>query len=100
MIVDEENTLPEQVQAFVAKVRENGATVPGWDEDMVAELLYIDRKEDGSITVCDNFERYFTTIYTYTADGKWLVRSMWGGGSDRPYTYEKAMSDASIMYTG
>ncbi len=92
--------LPEQVQAFVVKLRANASTVEGWDDDFVSELLYIDRKEDGSITVSDNYEKFFSTIYTYTVEGKWMIRSMWGGGGDRLYSHEQAMSDASIMYTG
>ncbi len=91
--------LPEQVQAFVVKLRANASTVEGWDDDFVSELLYIDRKEDGSITVSDNYEKFFSTIYTYTVEGTWMIRSMWGGG-DKPYSHEQAMSDASIMYTG
>lgn len=94
------NTLPEQVRNFVTAVQENAHKVEGWDEDFIGSLLYIHPDRDGGWVVSDNYERFFGSVYTYTYGGKWLVRSMYSEEGDREYTYDKAMGDARIMYTG
>lgn len=94
------NTLPQQVRNFIQAVQENARKVEGWDDDFIARLLYVEVDKDGGVTISDNFERFFRTIYTYTYGGKWLVRDMYGEGGDRAYSYAQVMGDAAIMYTG
>ena len=93
-----------QVQEFVEAVKANARQV--WngpdDKEFVDGLLYIDECHlDGSITVSDNYEHFFDTIYRVTSDGEWSYRRMWSESSVwKPYTFVQAMSDASILYTG
>jgi len=94
------STLPHQVRNFIQAVQENARKVPGWDENFVQRLLCVEVDKDGGVTISDNFERFFSGIYTYTYGGKWLVRDMYGEGGDRPYSYAQAMGDAAIMFTG
>jgi hypothetical protein len=94
------STLPQQVRNFIAEVHINAKRVEEWDEDFIQSLLYVQVDKDGGVTISDNYERFFGTVYTYTYGGKWLVRSMYGEGGDREYSYDKVMADASIMYTG
>lgn len=94
-------TLPEQVRNFCLAVIENAKGVRGWDEDFRNDLIYIECKENGDIEVTDNFERFFSTIYTYRpSEGKWYVRRMYSDSPLREYTFRQCMSDASMMYTG
>lgn len=94
------STLPEQVRNFITAVQDNARQVEGWDEDFVQSLLYVNTDKDGGVTVSDNYERFFGSVYTYTYGGKWLIRSMYSEGGDRPYSYAQVMGDAAIMFTG
>jgi hypothetical protein len=112
--INQENNLPDEVKAFVAAIRDNARKV--WNrvedpdstdeenEEFVRTLLHITQLEDGSITVCDNYERFFSLVYRFQPRWKsWSVRSMYPSMSEseeRPYTYDKCMGDASILYTG
>ena len=93
----------KQVKEFMEAVKANAHRV--WnepdDKDFVNELLYIHEQDDGSITISDNYERFFDIIYRVTPDGEWSYRRMWSESVRwKPYTFAQAMSDASIMYTG
>jgi hypothetical protein len=62
--------------------------------------------------VCDNYEKFFDTIYTFTPskdspegnthspNGEWSIRWMYADREPETYSYEKAMADAQIMFTG
>lgn len=94
--------IPEPVQKFIDAVKENAKQVwnePG-DDDFIDSLLYVDTKKDGSIVICDNYEKFFQTIYRIDTTGNWHVREMYSERSERMYSFEAAMVDASIMYTG
>jgi len=94
-------SLPENPRKFIQAVWENARKVEEWDDDdWVKGLLYVKTLEDGSVQVSDNFERFFDTIYTFRPDG--TVGLRWGYSDRAPQEYdmERALSDASIMYTG
>ena len=93
-------------------------------------IPYVSRESDGRIQVCDNYERLFGTVYTYyppgvgdgeckcaentehasqpclacqggsSSEGRWTTRQMYSDEGDKPYTFDKCMADASIMFTG
>jgi predicted porin len=91
-----------QVKSFVEAILSNARTK--WDspddEGFVEKLLYI-RQEGDVIEVSDNFERFFDTIYQYNVvTDTWRLRYGYSDKPEKAYSYEKAMSDASIMYTG
>ncbi len=93
----------KQVQEFSEAVKKNARQV--WnepdDKSFVDDLLFIEEQDDGSVTISDNFEKFFDTIYRVTSDGEWSYRRMWSESSAwKPYSFAQAMSDASIMYTG
>lgn len=103
--------LPEPVQRFLQALRANALKVEGWDEPdsegkcMADDVIHVSVKPDGRITVCDNYERFFSIIYDFTPeagnpDGNWKTREMWSSEPARDYTFEKAIADASIMFTG
>lgn len=92
----------EQVDKFVAAIKENAAKI--WtepdDKDFIDELVYVKVLDDGSVSICDNYERFFSTIYRVDTNGNWFYRTMYSDMPEREYSFEKAMGDASIMYTG
>ncbi len=92
--------LPLQVRNFITAALDNARKVEGWDESFIQQLLYVKVDRDGGVTISDNFERFFGSVYTYTYGGKWLIRSMYSEEGDREYSYDKAMADARILYTG
>jgi hypothetical protein len=101
------DNLPEQVKTFVDALVANAKQVEGWDEcDLEGgkcfadTVVYVKRLEDGSIQVCDNYEKFFDTIYTHSPEGQWSIRWMYADREPQTYSYEQAMSDASIMFTG
>lgn len=92
----------KEAEQFIEAVKKNARLV--WDEpddeDFVNELLFVQEK-DGVVTISDNYEKFFQTMYRITSDGKWWCRSMWSESVEwREYSFSKAMGDASIMYTG
>ena len=92
-----------QVQKFVEAVKENARqswTKPE-DKEFIDSLLHVFTQDDGSVTISDNYERFFDIIYVVRVDGSWSYRKMWSeSGELKSYSFEQAMSDASIMYTG
>ena len=93
----------KQVKEFVEAAKANARQV--WnqpdDKEFVNELLHVHKQDDGSITISDNYEHFFDTIYRVTPDGEWSYRRMWSESSVwKPYSFAKAMNDASILYTG
>lgn len=107
-------TLPNPVQRFLKALRENALKVEGWDvkdidgdtKCMADDVIHVSVKPDGKVTICDNYERFFPIIYDYTPDpadpdgGRWQTREMYSDGSAQDYTFDKAMADAAIMFTG
>jgi hypothetical protein len=92
----------EQVQQFIAAVKKNGQECwnePG-DETFVDSLLSVHKLDDGSVTISDNYERFFSSIYRVDVNGNWFIRDMFSDEGEKPYSFECAMSDASILYTG
>lgn len=96
------STLPEEVQKFCLAVKESALKVEGWDEKFAESLLWVDIDSvSGAVTMCDNFERFFSGIYKYYPDtNKWTIRGMYSDGGERPYYFARAMSDARFMFTG
>jgi len=96
------SNMPEPVKAFVAAVLANARQV--WTDDadasFIEKLVHVDQREDGSVTICDNFEKFFSTIYRVAKDGSWTIRTMYSDEPERPYSFAKAMADAGILYTG
>lgn len=97
------NKLPKSVKEFINAARESARRVPEWrgDDDFIDSLLYIKVMGDGSVEVSDNYERFFDTIYTFRPDGS--VELRWGYADHeavRDYALEKALSDASILFSG
>ena len=93
----------EQVDKFIAAIKENAAKI--WtepdDKDFIDGLVYVNKLDDESISISDNYERFFDTIYRVTPNGEWSYRRMWSESSIwKPYTFAQAMNDASILYTG
>lgn len=85
--------LKETIEANERKSsKENG-------EDPLPDPVDVHRHSDGSWAVSDNYERFFNTVFVYR-DGQWFTRTLWGDGGEKPYSFEKAMADASMMYTG
>lgn len=107
-------TLPAPVRRFVDALRENALKVDGWDvkelergtKCMADIVIHVSVKSDGRITICDNFERFFSIIYDFTPDpgdpdgGRWQTREMYSSEPAQDYSYEQAMADAAIMFTG
>ncbi len=105
-------TLPEPVQRFLTALRDNALRVEGWEVKDLAggkciadRVAHVEVKDNGTITICDNFERFFATMYDYTPDanepnGRWMVREMYSDEPAKPYSFELAMADAAIMFTG
>lgn len=99
---------PDEVQQFVAALIANAKKVKGWEalefgggtECFADRIPYVRRLEDGGFQVCDNFEKFFDTIYKRSADGVWTIRAMYSDEPERAYTFEQCMADASIMFTG
>lgn len=91
-----------QVKQFIEAVKKNAAEV--WnepdDKDFINSLLYVHSLPDGSTSISDNFEKFFPLIYRVDKDGNWFIRTMYSDTGERPYSFEKAMGDARIMYTG
>lgn len=108
------STFPEQVRTFVQALIANAKEVEGWEvcdleggKCFADTIPYVKLLSDGRIQVCDNYEKFFDTIYTYTpsADeseraGKWEIRWMYADREPRSYTFEKCMADAHCMFTG
>jgi hypothetical protein len=102
------DTLPEEVKTFVSALVANAKQVEGWDTcDMEGgrcfadTIPYVKTLDDGeSVQVCDNYERFFDTIYTYHPTQGWSIRWMYADREPESYSYEKAMADAQIMFTG
>lgn len=91
--------LPKQVQDFVRAAKKNAMKAFDNDKAFVSGLLYLGKYPDGTIEIADNYERFFSTMYFYTPDGKWETRRMYSESARRkPYTYEQAMQDASMLY--
>lgn len=106
-------TLPEPVRRFVEALRENARRVPTWDVPSLEgskcfadTIVYVYATADGRITICDNYERFFSTIYDFRPDpadpsgGTWSIRQAYSDEPGEPYTFEQAMADAAIMFTG
>ena len=92
----------ESVKQFVEAVKVNARQVwnePG-DESFIDQLLYVHDLPDGSTSISDNFERFFSLVYRVDTAGNWYVRDIFSEMPERPYPFEYAMADASIMYTG
>ena len=87
--------MPTEVKKFVDAVEANAKEA----EMSLSRLVHTKMKDDGSWQMSDNYERFWSLIYTYR-DGEWFVRDMHSERSEKPYTFAKAMSDASMMYTG
>jgi len=99
-------TLPEEVRNFVKALVENAKQVEDWAKPDMSEgrcfadtIAYVSRRDDGSVEVSDNYERFFDTIYIYQ-DGEWKTRRLYSEQEPKNYTYEQCMADASIMFTG
>jgi hypothetical protein len=90
------STLPEPVKAFLAAMIENGKKVWAPTETgfcFAEEIPYVAVNEDGSVEISDNFERFFNWTYAYSPTGEWTI-------DGKPYSYEEAMADAGMMFTG
>lgn len=92
-------TLPEEVQLFVTALHENAKLAFG-DKSFAESIAGVEMQDDGSIVVCDNYERFFSTMYTYYPDGRWTVRTMYSEQPEREYDFQRVMCDARIMHTG
>lgn len=92
------STVPSQVRDFVLAVQANAKEAEMGD--LADDIVHVEKKDDGSYVICDNYERFFSTIYTYKGEDQWEVRTMFSDSPNRPYTFSKCMSDASIMFTG
>lgn len=105
-------TLPEPVRRFVEALRDNALLVPTWDvpslegdKRFADTVVYVYSTPDGRTTICDNYERFFSTIYDYTpgadgAEGTWTIRHAYSDEPGEPFSFEQAMADAAIMFTG
>lgn len=99
--------LPEQVKTFVAALVQNAKQVEEWaicdmegGKCFADTIPYVKTLEDGSVQVCDNYEKFFDTIYTYHPTHGWSIRWMYADRAPKSYSYEMAMADANIMFTG
>jgi hypothetical protein len=92
----------EQASQFIEALKKNAASA--WtdpDDDCILNaLLYIQNVYDGSVCISDNFEKFFSYVYRVDAQGNWFIRDYNVDEPEKPYTFHKAMLDASIMYTG
>lgn len=105
---------PEPVKLFVEAMIANAKKVEGWDEPSLIHgsvetfadsVVYVKRLDDGNgnvtFEVMDNYERFFDRIYRYDpANNAWQVRWCYSEREPIAYTFERAMLDASIMFTG
>lgn len=91
-----------QAQQFIAAVKENARQV--WDgkddEQFVERILSVRELPDGSTQIADNYETLFGSIYRVDMQGNWFIRNAYSEAGERPYSFDKAMADASIMFTG
>lgn len=93
--------IPKQVKEFVEAATANAKEAWGEDNIIAKDVMFAERGEDGSWTVSDNYERFFSTIYRFDPkSGAWTIRTMYAGEPEKPYTFEKVMADASILFTG
>lgn len=86
---------PKEVLALEAAIEANARSA-GLE---LPAFVSVNKEDDGSWVLCDNYERYFLTMYVYE-DGQWFVRQMYSDTPRKPYSFERAMQDASMMYTG
>lgn len=86
---------PQEVLDLEAAIEANAKEA----ELNLPHLVCVEKKDDGSWVLCDNYERYFSTIYVYE-DGQWFVRQMYSDMPRKAYSFERAMQDAGMMYTG
>jgi len=88
------NQLPDEVKQFITTCNENAQKAIEIDD-----IIYVQKCEDGSFEISDNYDRFFSTVWKYTADKKWMV---YDRGEERwdEYSFELAMEDASILMTG
>lgn len=92
---------PEEVQKLEDAINANWISSFEEGDAPSNDAVHVSfHEEDNSWTICDNYERFFDQIFIYR-DGKWSYRLMFAE-TDREYEYsfEKAMHDASIVYTG
>ena len=94
--------IPEKVLKLKKAIIANAKKAWG-DDDIVAQdiaFVFYHRRH-GKWEVSDNYERFFSTIYAYYPEtDTWTTRTMFGEDEEKPYTFEKAMADARIMFTG
>lgn len=106
--------LPNQVKDFVTALVANAKLNKEWaicdmegGKCFADTIPYVKRQVDGSYQISDNYERFFDTIYVFTPNadathspGEWSLRYGYSDIAPHSYTYEQAMADASIMFTG
>lgn len=93
--------IPEQVKKFVEAATANAFEAWGIDSPIAKDVMYASINDEGLWVVCDNYERFFSTIYEYDPKkGAWTTRTMYAGDERKPYTFELVMADARILFTG
>lgn len=98
---ERKNSVPRQVRKVAKAMRKNAREAWGADDPIANDVVHVSQQDDGRWTIADNYERFFSTIYIYEKTSQtWTIRTMYAGDEERPYDLERALSDASIMFTG
>lgn len=93
--------MPNPVRQLVVAATENAKAAWGEDDVCAQDVVYACEESDGRWAVSDNYERFFSTIYTYDpASDEWTTRVMYGDCEEKPYPFEKVLADASVLFTG
>jgi hypothetical protein len=97
---------PEQVRLFCVAMYENAKECDRYARkdyersiDIADSRVCLEHTDDDCWTICDNYERA-PFIYVVHPDGSWKIHEMYGDEPEKDYTFEQAMADAAIMFTG
>lgn len=92
---------PKEVLEFVRAMKANAIEAWGESDPIAKDVVHVEELTSGDWQVSDNYERFFSTIYTFNpAVREWTTRTMYSEGAERLYTHDKCMADAACMFTG
>jgi hypothetical protein len=95
-------SIPKPVRDLRDAILANARKAWGEDDIVAQDIAFVFSSPTGDRwEISDNYERFFSTIYYYYPQtDTWTTRKMYSDDEEQPYTFEKAMADARIMFTG
>ena len=92
---------PEQVRKFVEAATANAFKAWGEGSIIAKDIMYVNLNDEDLWVVCDNYEKFFSTIYEYDPKGDvWTTRTMYAGDGRVPRTFDEVMADTECIFTG